>query len=74
MSLKKVSSLSGMKVSELANMAKTQITGKQYVDTYLAKGTTFSRIQTSKTSKTMLFMLHINSTIRMNTWVYLEKI
>lgn len=26
--IKKVSSLSGMKVSELANMAKTQITGK----------------------------------------------
>lgn len=53
--IKKVSSLSGMKVSELANMAKTQITGKQYVDTYLAKGTTFSRIQTSKNFENYAF-------------------
>lgn len=53
--IKKVSSLSGMKVSELANKAKTQITGKQYVDTYLSKGTTFSRIQTSKDFENFAF-------------------
>ena len=46
--IRKVSSLSEMKVGELVNNAKTRMTGKQYVDTYLAKGTTFSRIQTSK--------------------------
>lgn len=37
-----------MKVSEAVKTAKTQITGKQYVDGYLAKGTTFARIQTAK--------------------------
>ena len=36
-----------MKVSDLVNSAKTKITGKQYVDTYIEQGTTFSRIQTS---------------------------
>lgn len=46
--IRKVSSLSEMKVGELVNNAKTRMTGKQYVDTYLSKGTTFSRIQTSK--------------------------
>lgn len=46
--IRKVSSLSEIKVGELVNNAKTRMTGKQYVDTYLAKGTTFSRIQTSK--------------------------
>ena len=35
------------KVSDLVNSAKTKITGKQYVDTYIEQGTTFSRIQTS---------------------------
>lgn len=33
---------------ELVNTARTNITGKQYVDTVLGRGTTFSRIQTSK--------------------------
>lgn len=40
----RIASLMSMKVSELTNTAKTQITGRQYVDTYLKKGTTFSRI------------------------------
>lgn len=31
----------------LVNSAKTKITGKQYVDTYLEQGTTFARIQTN---------------------------
>ena len=44
-----------MKVSELTNTAKTQITGRQYVDTYLKKGTTFSRIQTSKDFENFAF-------------------
>lgn len=39
--------IASMKVKELINSAKTQITGKQYVDGYLKKGTAFSRIQTS---------------------------
>ena len=46
--IKRISFTLSMKVSELANRAKTQITGKQYVDTYLKKGTTFARIQSSK--------------------------
>lgn len=40
----KKTTLMSMKVSELKNTVKTQVTGKQYVDTYLRKGTTFARI------------------------------
>lgn len=45
---KRVVSLMGMRASELANKAKTKITGRQYIDGVLKKGTTFARIQTSK--------------------------
>lgn len=44
-----------MKVKDLTNMARTQITGKQYADTYLKKGTAFSRIQTSKEFENFAF-------------------
>lgn len=47
--------LMSMKVKELANTARTQITGKQYVDTYLKKGTTFARIQTSENFENFAF-------------------
>lgn len=40
-------SIGSMRVKDLVNNARTQITGKQYVDTYLKAGTTFSRIQTT---------------------------
>lgn len=43
-----VSKMLGSKVSDVVNRAKMEITGRQYVDSYLSKGTTFSRIQTSK--------------------------
>ena len=46
-SVKRVASWMGMDVRHLVNSSRTKITGKQYVDTYLAKGTTLSRIQTS---------------------------
>lgn len=36
------------KARQVVNSAKTKLTGKQYVDGYLNKRTTFSRIQTSK--------------------------
>lgn len=45
--IEKISGLMGVEVKNLVNNARTQITGKQYVDSYLAKGTTFARIQTS---------------------------
>lgn len=45
----------GMKATELTNIAKTKITGKQYVDTYLKKGTTFQRIQSSKDFENFAF-------------------
>lgn len=45
---KRVQTTLSMKVSEAVKTAKTQITGKQYVDGYLAEGTTFARIQTAK--------------------------
>lgn len=44
----RVSSMLGTKVTDAVKLAKTQITGKQYVDSYLKSGTTFARIQTSK--------------------------
>ena len=44
----KVSLVMNMKVKYTVNSARTKITGKQYVDTYLKDGTTFARIQTSK--------------------------
>lgn len=46
-SVKRVSSMMNMKVKDLVNTTRTQVTGKQYVDGYLKKGTTFARIQTS---------------------------
>ena len=36
------------KVKEIVNTARTQVTGKQYVDGYLKEGTSFARIQTNK--------------------------
>lgn len=42
------SKLMNTKVKDVVNTARTQITGKQYVDGYLQTGTTLSRVQTSK--------------------------
>lgn len=53
--VKRTTSLMSMKVKELTNKARTQVTGKQYVDTYLKKGTTFSRIQSSKEFENFAF-------------------
>ena len=47
-SAQRVVSLMSMSVKQAVRSVRTQITGNQYVDTYLKKGTTFSRIQTSK--------------------------
>ena len=52
---KRIASMMSMKVNELANMAKTQITGRQYVDTYLKNNTTFARIQSSKNFENLPF-------------------
>ena len=43
------------KVDYVINSARTQITGKQYVDGYLKQGTTFARIQTSDTFEKFAF-------------------
>ena len=43
----KVSRMMRSKVKDVVNTARTQVTGKQYVDTYLKQGTSFARIQTS---------------------------
>lgn len=51
----RVSRMMSTKVTYAINNARTQITGKQYVDTYLKKGTTFSRIQTSKDFENFAF-------------------
>lgn len=42
-------------VKHLVNSAKTKITGKQYVDSYLKSGTTLSRIQTNKNFENFAF-------------------
>lgn len=52
---KRIASTMSMQVKELANTARTQITGKQYVDTYLKKGTTLARIQTSQNFENFAF-------------------
>lgn len=52
---KRISRIMSMSVSEATKTVKTKVTGKQYVDTYLAKGTTFSRIQTSKDFENFAF-------------------
>lgn len=50
-----VSKLMNTKVKDLVNTARTQVTGRQYVDSYLKKGTTFARIQTSETFENFAF-------------------
>ena len=51
----RVSSMMNQKVSYAIKSAKTQITGKQYVDTYLKQGTTFARIQTKSEFENFAF-------------------
>ena len=45
----------GQKVKDVVNTARTQVTGKQYVDSCLKKGTSFKRIQTSKEFENFAF-------------------
>lgn len=47
--------LMSMSVKEAVNSARMVATGGQYVDTYLKKGTTFARIQTSKDFENFAF-------------------
>lgn len=51
----RVSVMFSQKVTYAVNSAKTQITGRQYVDTYLKEGTTFARIQTSEVFENFAF-------------------
>ena len=44
-----------IKVKDFINSARTRLTGNQYVDTYLKKGTTFARIQTSENFENFAF-------------------
>jgi hypothetical protein len=45
----------GMKTKEAVNTARTNITGKQYVDGYLKDGTTLARIQTAENFEKFAF-------------------
>ena len=54
-SVSRVSRIMNTKVKDVVNTAKYQITGRQYVDSYLDKGTTFARIQTSKEFENFAF-------------------
>lgn len=51
----RVSNMLNMKVKDVVNNAKFKVTGKQYVDSYLKKGTSFSRIQTSENFEKFAF-------------------
>lgn len=51
----RISSMMNQKVSYAIKSAKTQLTGKQYVDTYLKEGTTFARIQTKSDFENFAF-------------------
>ena len=53
--IKKKAYVMHMKVSDLGKRAMTVATGKQYVDTYLKKGTSFSRIQSYKDFENFAF-------------------
>lgn len=53
--VKRVSAMMSMRVDEAVKSAKTQLTGRQYVDGYLKQGTTFARIQTSKEFENFAF-------------------
>lgn len=52
---KRVTAIMNTRVEECVNTVRTQVTGRQYVDTYIAKGTTFSRIQTSENFENFAF-------------------
>ena len=47
--------LMNIKVRHLVNSARTQVTGKQYVDGYLKKGTSLARIQTNSSFEKFAF-------------------
>lgn len=51
----RVATMMGMRVKDVVNIARTQVTGRQYVDTYLKRGTTFARIQPSKEFENFAF-------------------
>lgn len=53
--VKRVGAMMSMRVDEAVKSAKTQLTGRQYVDGYLKQGTTFARIQTSKEFENFAF-------------------
>lgn len=48
-------SVMSMRIKHITNTARTQITGKQYVDGYLKNGTELARIQTSKNFERFAF-------------------
>ena len=57
--IKRVSSLAGMKATELTNIAKTKITGKQYVDTYLKKRNHVSKNTEQQRFRKLCFLCNI---------------
>ena len=54
-SAQRISRIMNSKVKDVVNTARTQITGKQYVDDYLKQGTTLARIQTNKEFENFAF-------------------
>lgn len=51
----RISKIMDQKVKYVVNSTRTQVTGRQYVDTYLKSGTTFARIQTSENFENFAF-------------------
>lgn len=70
----RISVMMSTKVTAITNNVKTQITGKQYVDTYLKKGTTFSEYKLLKSLKILHSTLPTRNKILISTWDCLERI
>lgn len=70
----RTAALSRMRVKDLTNMARTQITGKQYADTYMKKGTHSHEYKQAKSSRISLSMLHIKNKIQISIWAYSVRI
>lgn len=69
-----ISKIMGMRVKDAVNNARTQATGRQYIDTYLKKVLHYLEFKLLKSLKILHFMQLIRSPIRINTWGCSEKI
>ena len=70
----RISIMMSTKVASITNSVKTQVTGKQYVDTYLKKALHYLEYKLLKSFKILHSMLLIRNKILISIWDYLERI